>query len=302
MLQEDDRVRVADGGLEQALGVGRVIGRDHLQAGHVGVPGRIVLAVLGGHAGGRAVGAAEHDRALDLAAGHVERLAGRVDQLVHRLHGEVPGHELHDRLQPGHGRAHRHAGEAVLGDRGVDHAAVAELFQQAAADLVGALVLGDFLAHQEHVLVAAHLLGHGVAQGVADGRLDQLGPFRDGRIGQGLGDGRGGRRSRRSGRGLGLGGRSRRGSGLGRGRRRRGAAVQPGDQAVDLHAFGPFRDDDLGDDALVDGFHFHGRLVGLDLGDHLAGLDLVADLDVPLGQVALFHGRREGGHEDIDAH
>ena len=62
VLEEDDGVRVADGGLQQALGVGRVIGRDDLQAGHVGVPGRIVLAVLGADAGGGAVRAAEHDR------------------------------------------------------------------------------------------------------------------------------------------------------------------------------------------------------------------------------------------------
>ena len=45
----------------------------------------------------------------------------------------------------------------------------AELVEQALADLVGALVLRHLLAHQEHVRVAAHLLGHGVAQGLAHG-------------------------------------------------------------------------------------------------------------------------------------
>ncbi len=64
---------------------------------------------------------------------------------------------------------------------------LAELLQEVAGDLVGALVLGDFLAHQENRLVAAHLLGHGVAQGVADGLLDQLGVGGDLGIGQGLG-------------------------------------------------------------------------------------------------------------------
>ena len=56
------------------------------------------------------------------------------------------------------------AGEAVLGDRRVDDALGAELLEQALADLVGALIFGDLLAHQEDVGVAAHLLGHGVAQ------------------------------------------------------------------------------------------------------------------------------------------
>ena len=71
------------------------------------------------------------------------------------------------------------AGEAVLGDRRVDDAPRAEFLQQALRDLVGALVLGDLLAHHEDVLVAAHLLGHGVAQGLAHRHGHHLGPFRD---------------------------------------------------------------------------------------------------------------------------
>ena len=63
VLEEDHRVGVADRRLEQALGVGGVVGRDHLQARHVGVPAGVVLAVLGGDARGGAVRAAEHDRA-----------------------------------------------------------------------------------------------------------------------------------------------------------------------------------------------------------------------------------------------
>ena len=44
----------------------------------------------------------------------------------------------------------------------------AELVEQALRDLVGALIFGDFLAHHEHALVAAHFLGHRVAQRLAD--------------------------------------------------------------------------------------------------------------------------------------
>src|SRR3546814_13586603 len=39
-------VLAADRGLEQALRVGRVIGRDHDQTRHARIPGRVVLAVL----------------------------------------------------------------------------------------------------------------------------------------------------------------------------------------------------------------------------------------------------------------
>ena len=137
-----------------------------------------------------------------LAARHVEGLGRRVDDLVNRLHREVHGHELDDRLQSVQRGADRHAGEAVLGDRHVDHPLGAELVEQALADLVGALILRDFLAHQEHVGVAAHLQRHGVAQGLAHRLLEQRPrPFRLDR-GGGRSGGRRGSSNRRCGRRL----------------------------------------------------------------------------------------------------
>ena len=171
VFEDEDGVGIADRGFQQALGIGRVRGGDDLEAGDVGIPGGIALRVLGCDAGGCAVGAAEDDRAAHLAARHVKRLGGRVDDLVDRLHGEVPGHELDDRLQAREGRADADAGKALFGDRRVDHALGAELVEQALADLVGALVLGDFLAHQEDIAIAAHLFGHRVAQRFAHGDL-----------------------------------------------------------------------------------------------------------------------------------
>ena len=54
----------------------------------------------------------------------------------------------------------RHAGEAQLGQRRVHHAQRAELGRQPLRDLERAAeVARDVLAHQEHVRVAAHLLG-----------------------------------------------------------------------------------------------------------------------------------------------
>ena len=51
------------------------------------------------------------------------------------------------------------------------------------------------------------------------------------------------------------------------------ARDQP-DDIVDRHIRGALRDHDLGEHAFVDRFHFHCRFVGLDLGDHIAGLTL----------------------------
>src|SRR5262249_45266682 len=46
----------------------------------------------------------------------------------------------------------------------------------------------------------------------------------------------------------------------------------------------------------------HGGFVGLDLGDHVTRLDRVAFFLVPLGEVALFHGGRQRGHQHLDRH
>src|SRR3546814_9031724 len=60
-----------------------------------------------------AVGPPKDDRAAHLAAGHVEGLGGGVDELVHRLHGEIEGHELDDRPQTAEGGTDAKPGEAV---------------------------------------------------------------------------------------------------------------------------------------------------------------------------------------------
>ena len=85
------------------------------------------------------------------------------------MHGEVERHELDDRPQARHGRADAEAREPLLGDGRIDYAPAAELLQQTLRDLVGALIFGDFLAHHEDPWVATHLLGHCIAECIADG-------------------------------------------------------------------------------------------------------------------------------------
>ena len=79
-------------------------------------------------------------------------------------------------------------------------------------------------------------------------------------------------------------------------------AGQDRDDVVDRHVLRALGHQDLRDRALVDGFDFHRRLVGLDLRDHVAGLDLVALFLEPLGKVALFHRGRQRGHQNVDRH
>ncbi len=257
------------------------------------VPARVALRVLGRDARGGAVRPAEHDRAAHLPARHVERLGGGVDDLVDRLHGEVERHEFDNRLQAHERGTHAQAGKALLGDRRVDDALGPEFRQQALADLVGALILGDFLAHQEHLVIAPHLLGHRVAQRFAHRRGDGLGVglFLRRRARRRLGNNR--RRRRHGGRRRGCVAQAR----PRRPRRRLDSALvlalaqDHGDRRVDLHILGAVRHQDLAQRALVDRLDFHRRLVGLDLGQHIAGFDRVAFVLQPLGELALGHCR-----------
>ncbi|KEQ51483.1 hypothetical protein BV95_04254 [Sphingobium chlorophenolicum] len=229
--------------------------------------------------------------------------------MVDRLHREVERHELDDRLQSAHRRARADAGKAIFGDRRVDHPFGPELLQQALRHLVGALIFGDLLAHHEDPLVAAHLLCHGVAQRFAHGGLEIVGAFgqrgildaclRLGReVGRAaLGLARGGSRFRRSGRRafLHLGS-------LGRIVALSRLALHRGDDGADLHALGALGHHDLADLAFVDRFEFHRRLVGLDLGQYVAGADLIPGLHQPFGQRAFLHRRRQRRHLDLDTH
>ena len=47
--------------------------------------------------------------------------------------------------------------------------------------------------------------------------------------------------------------------------------------------------------AFIDGFHFHGRLIGLDFSDHVAGLHIITDLLQPFRELALGHGGESAG-------
>ena len=241
------------------------------------VPAAVILAVLGTDPGRGTIRTPEDDRALNLTARHIERLGGGIDHMINGLHGKVERHELDDRLQAGHRRTDAQTGEPMLGNRGVNHPLGAELVQQTTAHLIGTLVLRDFLAHQEHVGVAAHLLGHGVAQCVADRHLHQGDPFGQLRVAQ---HDRRHRRRRDSGaHGITLG--------LGPGSRFRRSHCahptrQPRDDRVDLHLLGALGHQQRLDHALIDRLDLHRGLVGFDLGDHISGGDLVAHLDVPL--------------------
>ena len=73
----------------------------------------------------------EHERHLELPAGHEVRLRRLVDELVEREREEVDEHDLDDRTKPRLRCADRDAADRGLADRRVAHALGAELVREA---------------------------------------------------------------------------------------------------------------------------------------------------------------------------
>ncbi len=77
---------------------------------------------------------------------------------------------------------------------------------------------------------------------------------------------------------------------------------QHSDGLVHLHTFDAFWHQNLADAALIHRLEFHRRLVGLDLGEDVAGMDFVAFLHQPLGELALLHRGRQRWHKNVGRH
>jgi hypothetical protein len=175
VLDEDDRVVVADRRLQQTLGVGRRRGHGDEQAGHVEEERLEAVRVGGAELVAGALRHADDERYGDLAAEHVADVRGVVDDLVVGEQREVDRHQLDDRAQAGHRRADAHADDGVLGDRRVAHALLAELLEQAGGDLEGAVEDADVLAHEHDPLVAEHLLAQRLVERLAVAEYSRAG-------------------------------------------------------------------------------------------------------------------------------
>src|SRR4051812_32216805 len=103
---------------------------------------------------GWSVRAAEGDWDIELTAGHGEHVRRVIDHLIESDERKAEGHELDDRPEPDHRRAHAHAGKSILADWRVDDPFRPETLQQTLAHFVGAVVFGDFLAHEKDIRIA----------------------------------------------------------------------------------------------------------------------------------------------------
>ncbi len=155
---EDDRVRVADGAHEQRPRVARA-GRDHhLDPGHVRPVRLAALRVVleGAHAA--PVRGPQHHGDVIAPLRAPAQTRGVVLELVHRVVAEAVELHLADRFEPVDRHPDRNPGDGGLGQRGVHHAPLAELRDQAVGHAEDAAVDADVLAEHDHAVVLLHLL------------------------------------------------------------------------------------------------------------------------------------------------
>ena len=158
VLEEDHRIGIAHRGRQQADDVARRRRRHHLEARDHHAPVLDALGVLRAEARARAVAGAHHQRAFGLPVRHVAALGKFVGDVVEADREEIREHDLGDRLQARHRRAHGGAEDRLLGDRRVAHAQRAELLVEADGRLEHAAGFGHVLAEEHDVGIALHLL------------------------------------------------------------------------------------------------------------------------------------------------
>src|SRR5947209_16697439 len=115
----------------------------------------------------RTVWTAESDRDIELPARHRQHIRSVVYHLVERDQGKAEGHEFNDRPEPHHRGTDSHTGKSVLTDRRIDDSLRAKTLEQTLAYLVGAIVFGDFLAHQEDVRIPRQFFRERFVEGLA---------------------------------------------------------------------------------------------------------------------------------------
>ena len=168
-FQEDHRIIVLDGGDQQALGVVGVGRHDRAQAADLREHGLGALAVGLAAVDAAAAGHADRHRRDEL----VDRAVAQARRLGHDLVGsriEVVGElDLAHRPQAVGAHAHRHADDAALGDRRVEHARAAVLGLQAFGAAEHAAEIAHVLAEHHHVVVALQHHIHGRAQSLDHG-------------------------------------------------------------------------------------------------------------------------------------
>ncbi len=162
VLEEDDRVRIADGRAQHAGDVLRRARHDHLQPGHVRVERLERLRVVERAMNTRAPRHPDDDRHMPLPIRAIPDARGLVDDLLERRCAEVRELHLGDRDESRDRRADRDADDVGLRERHVDDPIGPELLDEPVGHAEHPAAHADVLAEDDDPLVAPELVPKGV--------------------------------------------------------------------------------------------------------------------------------------------
>ncbi len=169
VLEEDDRIVVADRRFDQTLGVVGAGRANHFQAGRVHEPHLRILRVKRAAVNIAAAGSANHQRRGRAPA--IVSLGNHVDDLVEGAADEIHELEFGHRTHAGERRAEGRADDGGLRDGRVDDALRAEAIDEAVGDFERAAVDADVFAETEDGRIALHFLPDSLADGFEIGEL-----------------------------------------------------------------------------------------------------------------------------------
>ena len=176
LLKEHHRVGIADRGGQQAFDVRRARRGNDLEARHHHCPVFNRLRMLRAEARTAAIGRADHQRHRHLTAGHIARLGNLVGDDIPADSEKIGEHDLGDRLQPGHGRAHGGAKNGLFRNRRIAHTFRTEFLEQTHGRFEHAAGRTNIFAQKHHVFVAAHFLCDGFGHRLAIGQFRHAAP------------------------------------------------------------------------------------------------------------------------------
>src|ERR1035437_4282988 len=176
VLQKENRVVVADRGLQEALRVVRGRGSHDLEAGRLHEVHLRILRVEGPAVHPASAGPADDHRHADARA--VAVLGREVREEVEGARDEVDELHLGDGTHAAHRRADGAAHDRLFGERRVEDALFPEPLLQPFRHLEGAAVDADVLPEDEDARIAFHLLEEGLTDGLEVEDLDAGGAVR----------------------------------------------------------------------------------------------------------------------------
>jgi hypothetical protein len=120
VLENHDRIIIADGGFDQALDVRRLTGYHDLEPGCVNKPGFQGMRMVGCRPQAGTVRTPDHHRNAHLTAEHITDFCCLIGQLIHGASHKIRKMQINERPHTGQGRAQSDTDNARFADRRVN--------------------------------------------------------------------------------------------------------------------------------------------------------------------------------------